>query len=83
MLPLVVGALSAIGSVVYLYLDWNTSQDIADSISQMEYYVNLLNGQMSLTEFIEGAWPSMVVIGLILLAGYIIATPQRKKEDRT
>ncbi|MFT0899766.1 hypothetical protein [Candidatus Methanoprimaticola sp. MG2] len=78
MLPLVVGALSAIGSVVYLYLDWNTSQDIADSVSQMEYYVNLLNGQMSLTEFIEGAWPSMVVIGLILLAGYIIATPQRK-----
>lgn len=83
MLPLLIGAISAIGSAVYLYLDWNTSQDIADSVSQMEYYVNLLNGQMSLTEFVDGAWPSMVLIGLILLAGFVIATPQRRKEGRT
>lgn len=80
--PLIFGAVSAIGSAFYLWSDWKTSQDIEDSVSQMEYYVQLLSNQMSLSEFLEAAWPSLLVIGLIMVAGYVIATPKRRKEVR-
>lgn len=78
-LPIILGAVSAIGSAVYLYLDWQTSKDIDDSVSQMEYYVELLSGQMSLADFLSEAWPSLIAIGLILLGGYIVATPNKRK----
>lgn len=78
MLPLIFGAVSAIGSAAYLYFDWRTSQDIDSSVSQMESYIELLNGQMTLPEFLDAAWPSLVLIAVILIGGYIVATPQRK-----
>ncbi len=80
MWPLIFGAISAIGSGFYLWSDWKTSQDMADSVSQMEQYIELLSGRMGIVEFLENAWPSLCVIGVVLLAAFIIATPRRRKE---
>lgn len=82
MWPLIFGAISAIGSAFYLWADWKTSQDIDDSVAQMEYYLQLLSQQMTIEEFLQAAWPSLVAIGIVLLAAFVIATPQRKKEVR-
>ncbi len=81
-LPLIFGAISAIGSAAYLWLDWRTSKDIESSVSQMEAYIELLSGQMGLEEFLMSAWPSLLLIGLILIGGYIISTPQKRRESR-
>lgn len=82
MWPLIFAGLSALGSAFYLWADWNTSKDIEDSVSQMEYYIDLLSQQMTIEEFLAGAWPSLVAIGLVLLIAFVIATPQRRKEAR-
>lgn len=82
MWPLIFGAVSAIGSAFYLWSDWRTSQDMAESVSQMEYYIQLLSNQITLQQFLEAAWPSLLAIGAIMIAGYIIATPKRRKEAR-
>lgn len=79
----VVGAAGTLLGGYLVYRDYQISQDMADSVSQMEYYVGLINGMMGPEEFIAGAWPSLLAIFLILVAGYIIATPQRRKEGRT
>lgn len=79
MWPLILGIVSAIGSGYYLWQDHETSKDIEDSVSQMEAYIELLAGRMSLSEFIDAAWPSLLIIAFILLVGYIIATPQRRR----
>lgn len=79
MWPLIMGAVSAIGSAFYLWADWRTSQDIAESTSQMQHYIDLINGVMGPEEFVAEAWPSFVMIFLILVAGYIIATPGRRR----
>ena len=47
-------------------------------MTQMDAYIAMLNNQMTLEEFIQEAWPSMLLIMGILLAGYIIATPTRR-----
>ena len=73
---------SAIGSALYLWLDYETSKDIAESTSQMESYIDLLNGVMGIDEFLANAWPSLLLFGGILLVGYLIATPQRRKVRR-
>lgn len=80
-LPLIFGVVSAIGSAAYLYLDWRTSQDIDESVSQMEAYIKILNGQMGLSEFVSEAWPSLVLFGIILLGGYIVATPKKRRSS--
>ena len=80
MWPLIFAAISAAGSAFYLWADWETSKDIDDSVSQMEQYIELLSGQMGIEEFLENAWPSLCIIGLVLLTAFIIATPQRRKE---
>lgn len=80
MWPLIFAAISAAGSAFYLWADWKTSKDINDSVSQMEQYIELLSGQMGIEEFLENAWPSLCIIGLVLLTAFIIATPQRRKE---
>ena len=80
MWPLVFGAISVIGSAFYLWVDWKTSEDIAGSVSQMEQYIELLSGRMGVMEFLENAWPSFCIIGAVLFAAFINATPQRKKE---
>lgn len=77
---MIFGIISAAGSVFYLWADWKTSKDIDDSVSQMEQYIELLFGQMGIEEFLENAWPSLCIIGLVLLTAFIIATPQRRKE---
>ena len=77
---MIFGIISAAGSVFYLWADWKTSKDIDDSVSQMEQYIELLSGQMGIEEFLENAWPSLCIIGLVLLTAFIIATPQRRKE---
>lgn len=82
MWPLIFGAISALGSAFYLWADWKTSEDIDSSVSQMEQYIELLSGQMSLGEFLQNAWPSLCIIGFVLLMAFIIATPQRRKEAR-
>lgn len=46
----------------------------------MEQYIELLSGQMGIEEFLENAWPSLCIIGFVLLTAFIIATPQRMKE---
>ena len=80
MWPLIFAAVSAVGSAFYLWADWKTSEEIGDSVSQMEQYIELLSGQMGIEEFLENAWPSLCIIGLVLLTAFIIATPQRRKE---
>lgn len=80
MWPLIFAAISAAGSAFYLWADWETSKDIDDSVSQMEQYIELLSGQMGIEEFLENAWPSLCIIGFVLLTAFIIATPQRRKE---
>ena len=82
MWPLVFGLISAAGSAFYLWADWQTSKDIDDSVSQMQQYIDLLSGQMGIQEFLENAWPSLCMIVIVLLAAFIIATPQRKRERR-
>ncbi len=77
--PLLIGVASAIGSAIYLWQDWRTARDIEDSVSQMEAYLRLLEGQMTLTEFLEAAWPSLALLGAVLVLGYIIATPRRAR----
>ena len=73
---------SAIGSALYLWLDYETSKDIAESTSQMESYIDLLNGVMSIDEFLANAWPSLLLFAGILIVGYLVATPQKKKVRR-
>lgn len=80
MWPLIFAGISAIGSAFYLWADWKTSQDIDDSVAQMEQYIELLSGRMGVMEFLENAWPSLLVIGLVLLTAFVIATPQRRRE---
>lgn len=73
---------SAIGSALYLWLDYETSKDIAESTSQMESYIDLLSGVMGIDEFLANAWPSLLLFGAIFVVGYLIATPQKKKVRR-
>lgn len=80
MWPLIFGAVSALGSAFYLWADWKTSEDIGESVSQMEQYIELLSGRMGIQEFLENAWPSLCIIGFVLLTAFVIATPQRRKE---
>lgn len=80
MWPLIFGAVSAIGSAFYLWADWKISEDFGESVSQMEQYIELLSGQMGIQEFLENAWPSLCIIGFVLLTAFVIATPQRRKE---
>lgn len=82
MWPLIFGAISALGSAFYLWADWKTSEDIEDSVSQMEQYIELLSGRMGIEEFLQNAWPSLLFIGAVLLVAFIVATPQRRKEAR-
>ena len=82
MWPLIFAAVSAVGSAIYLWADWKTSEEIGDSVSQMEQYIGLLSGRMGIEEFFQNAWPSFCIIGFVLLAALIIATPQRRKERR-
>lgn len=78
-IPLIIGAISAIGSAVYLYLDWKNAESMEDSVSQMEQLVELLNGQMTFSEFLTDGWPFLIAIGLIIMGGYIVATPNKLK----
>lgn len=70
----------SVGSIFYLWQDYQTSKDIEGSVSQMEQYIELLSGRMGVMEFLENAWPSLLVIGLVLLTAFVIATPQRRRE---
>jgi ABC-type spermidine/putrescine transport system permease subunit I len=74
-------ALSAIGTAIggiFTLVDLQNAQSMEDSMTQMDAYIAMLNNQMTLEEFIQEAWPSMLLIMGILLAGYIIATPKRR-----
>ena len=78
-IPLILGAISAIGSAIYLYLDWQTSESIEGSVSQMEYLMSLLDGQLTITEFLSEGWPFLLAVGLILIGGYVVATPRKRR----
>ncbi len=49
-----------------------------EKLAQIEYWYQLLSGQMSPTEFFSEAWPSFVFIGAVLLIGFFIANPRRR-----
>lgn len=74
--------ISAVGSALYLWLDYETSKDIAESTSQMESYIELMNGVMGIDEFLATAWPSLVLFAFIFIVGYLISTPQKRKIRR-
>lgn len=76
-LPILSAAGVGLGGL-FTFLDWRNAQSMEESTSQMEAYLAMLDNQMTIEEFIQEAWPSMLLILGILLAGYIIATPKRR-----
>ena len=73
--------LSAIGTAVggiFTLIDIHNASSMEDSMTQIDAYMAMLSNQMTLEEFLQEAWPSMMLIAGILLAGYIIATPKRR-----
>ena len=77
-LPIISILGTAVGGL-FTAIDLANANSMENSISQMEAYVALLESRMTVTEFLEEAWPSMLLIFGILLAGYIIATPKRRR----
>ena len=73
--------LSAIGTAIgglFTIVDIQNAESMEDSMTQMEAYIAMLENRMTFDEFIGEAWPSMLLIFGILLAGYIVATPKRR-----
>ncbi len=73
--------LSAVGTAIgglFTVIDLNNARSMEDSMTQMDAYMAMLENRMTLDEFFAEAWPSILLIAGILLAGYIIATPRRR-----
>ncbi|MBE6518332.1 MAG: hypothetical protein E7Z70_02155 [Thermoplasmata archaeon] len=73
--------LVAIGGA-FSILDWYDAQSMSESVSQMEMYYKLIQGQTTFFDFIGQAWPSLLLIAGVLLLGFTISTPQRPKNKK-
>ena len=60
-------------------VDWFNADRMAESTSQYQAYLDLIANQTTFYDFIGQAWPSLIFVAGVLLIGFTIATPKRKK----
>lgn len=76
MLPWILAGLLTVGTFA---VDFINASRMEDSVSQMDHYISMLQGQMTVEEFFSVAWPSLAFILMIFVACFIIATPKRRR----
>ena len=81
-LPVILKVGSVVGTALGVWIlgkEIQVSEDMDQSVSEFEALVELLQGQMTFSEFLQAGWPVLLLIGVILICGYIIATPNKRR----
>jgi len=77
MIPVIIGIVGIAITAWDIYSDYATSQDIANSVSQLESFFYAIQGEMSFSEFLSSCWMILVLGFFIFWFGLAIAFPKK------